>query len=138
MGPYRIALMETHATLRQALRKIIEEDGDLEIIVEAGTGDQLFDSLERSKPGPEMLILDLFAPTLQGIEGMRKLKLLHPKAKVLVLSMHENQEYLHHALSNGAEGYVLKSQANTELYPAIDKIRKGGIYISPLLCERLV
>ena len=134
MSPCRIVLMETHAMLRSALRKIIEEDGDLEVIGEMGTGDELFGSLERSKPGPDMLLLDLFAPTLQGIEGMRRLKLLHPNVRVLVLSMYKNHEYLHEVLSNGAEGYLLKKEANTELLYAIARIREGGIYIPPSLC----
>ncbi len=136
MAPYRIVLMEAHAMLRQALRKILEEDGDFEVIGEMGTGDELFEFLECSKAVPNMVIIDLFAPTLRGVEGMRRLKLLHPKVRVLVLSMHENHEYMHEVLSNGAEGYLLKKEANTELFSAIARIREGGIYHPPLLCGR--
>ena len=133
MSPYRIVLMEKHAMLRQALRKIIEEERDFEIIEETGTGDELFDFLECTKSGPDMVILDLFAPTLKGIEGMRRLKLLHTTVKVLVLSLYENHEYLDEVLSTGAEGYLLKKEANTELLSAIARIREGGIYIPPAL-----
>ena len=133
MAPYRIVLMETHAILRQVLREILEEDGNLEVIGEMGNGDELFEFLECSKLVPNMVILDLFAPTLQGVEGMRRLKLLHPKVKLLVLSLYENHEYLHEVLSNGAEGYLLKKEANTELLSAIARIREGGIYIPPAL-----
>ena len=136
MDAYRIVLMEAHAALRQALRKILEEDENLEVIGEMGTGDALFEFLECSKLVPDMVILDLFAPTLQGVEGMRRLKLLHPKVSVLVLSMHENHEYLHKVLSNGAEGYLLKKEANTERFSAIARIREGGIYQPPLLCGK--
>jgi len=130
--------METHAILRQVLREILEEDGNLEVIGEMGNGDELFEFLECSKLVPNMVILDLFAPTLQGVEGMRRLKLLHPKVKLLVLSMYENHEYLHEVLSNGAEGYLLKKEANTELFSAIARIREGGIYLPPLLCGKLM
>lgn len=137
MGPYRIVLMESHSMLRQALIKILEDDGDLEVIGEMGSGGELFEFLECSKSVPNMAILDLFAPTLQGVEDMRRIKLLHPKVSVLVLSMYENQEYLHEVLSNGAEGYLLKKEANTELFLAIAKIREGGIYIPPFPCGLL-
>ena len=138
MSRYRIVLMETHAMLRQALRKILEEDGNLEVIREMGNGDELFEFLECSKRVPNMVIVDLFASTLQGVEGMRRLKLLHPKVRVLVLSMYESHEYLHEVLSNGAEGYLLKKEANTELFSAIARIREGGIYLPPLLCGKLM
>jgi DNA-binding NarL/FixJ family response regulator len=129
--------MEAHTMLRQALRKILEGDGGLEVVGEMGNADELFEYLDCSKPVPNMILLDLFAPTLQGVEGMRRIKLLHPKVSVLVLSMYENHEYMHEVLSNGAEGYLLKKEANTELFLAIARIREGGIYLPPLLCGKL-
>ena len=136
MSPYRIVLMETHAMLRQALKKIMEGDGDLEVIGEMGTGDELFDYLERGKPGPDMVILDLFASTLRGVEGLRRLKLLYPKIRVLVMSIHEDEAYLKEVMSSGAEGYLLKKEMNIELFSAIARIREGGRYHPPLLCGK--
>jgi len=138
VSPYRIVLMETHTMLRRALNGLIGEHADLAVFGEMGNGDELFKFLECNKLVPDMIILDLFAPSLRGVKDMHRLKLSHPEVKVLVLSVHENQEYLHHALSNGAAGYIIKKEANTEMFPAINKIRDGGIYIPPSLCEKLL
>ena len=138
MSLYRIVLMEAHELLRKALKSVLDEDPGLEVNGEMGNGNEMFEFLEISKLEPNMVIVDLFAPTLQGIEGMRRLKLLHPNVRVLVLSMYENHEYLQEVLSNGAEGYLLKKEADTELLSAIARIREGGIYIPPPLCESLM
>jgi len=84
-----------------------------------------------------MVILDISMPNLRGIEATREIKMIYPDMKVLILTMHKNKEYLYHAISAGAEGYLLKEDADTELFSAIKTIRQGGIYISPLLSEEL-
>jgi len=127
--------MEAHELLRKALKRVLDEAPDLEVIGDMGNGNELFKFLEWGELVPNMLILDLYAPSLHGVEDMHRIKFRHPEVKVLVLSMHENQEYLHNALSNGAEGYLLKKEADTELCSAINKIRKGEIYTPPFLCE---
>ena len=82
-----------------------------------------------------MVILDISMPKLRGIEAVREVKKRHPAVKVLILTMY--REYLHQALSAGAEGYLLKEDADRELFSAIDRIRHGRIYISPRLREEL-
>ncbi len=72
-------------------------------------------------------------PNLGGIEATRKIKRTYPNVKVLILSMHKEKEYLQGAFSAGAEGYLLKEDANQELFLAVETIRKGEIYVSPLL-----
>jgi DNA-binding NarL/FixJ family response regulator len=84
-----------------------------------------------------MVILDISMPNLRGIEATRRIKMVHLHVKVLILTMHKSQEYLDHALSAGADGFLLKKDANTELFSAIDRIRRGETYISPLLSKRL-
>ncbi|OEU57588.1 MAG: hypothetical protein BA862_03270 [Desulfobulbaceae bacterium S3730MH12] len=78
-----------------------------------------------------MVILDISMPKISGIEATREIKVTSPHIKVLILTMHNKIEYLQHAMSVGAEGYVLKQDAGTELFAAIDSIRSDGIYISP-------
>jgi DNA-binding NarL/FixJ family response regulator len=80
-----------------------------------------------------MVILDLSMPNLGGIGAAQRIKRLHPGVKVLILTMHNTWEYFHQAIIAGADGYLLKEEANMELFPAIEKIRKGEVYVSPLL-----
>jgi two-component system, NarL family, response regulator NreC len=133
MGGYRIVLADDHALFRQGLRKIIEGVADLEVAGEAGDGLELLSLLETTNP--DLVILDISMPRLRGIEAMREVKKSFPEVKVLVLTMH--REYLHQALSAGAEGYLLKEDADRELFSAIDKVRQGRIYISPRLRAEL-
>jgi DNA-binding NarL/FixJ family response regulator len=85
-----------------------------------------------------MAILDITMPNLGGIEATRRIKMTYPEVKVLILTIHKDQEYQHQAFSAGAEGYLLKEDASTELFSAIETIRQGGIYVSSLLSGRLV
>ena len=133
MGGYLIVLADDHALFRQGLRKIIEGVADLEVTGEAGDGLELLSLLQTTIP--HLVILDISMPRLRGIEAVREVKKRYPAVKVLVLTMY--REYLHQALSAGAEGYLLKEDADRELFSAIDKIRQGGSYISPRLREEL-
>jgi len=133
MESYLIVLADDHALFRQGLGKIIEGVADLEVAGEAGDGLELLSLLQTTVP--HLVILDISMPRLRGIEAVREVKKSFPAVKVLVLTMH--REYLHQALSAGAEGYLLKEDADRELFSAIDKIRQGRIYISPRLREEL-
>lgn len=133
MGGYRIVLADDHALFRQGLRKIIEGVADLEVAGEAGDGLELLSLLDTIPA--HLVILDISMPRLRGIEALREIKKRFPALKVLVLTMH--REYLHKALSAGAEGYLLKEDADRELFSAIDKTRQGRIYVSPRLREEL-
>ena len=133
MDGYPIVLADDHALFRQGLRKIIEGVADLEVAGEAGDGLELLSLLQTTVP--HLVILDISMPRLRGIEAVREVKKRFPEVKALVLTMH--RQYLHQALSAGAEGYLLKEDADRELFSAIDKIRQGRIYISPRLREEL-
>jgi len=124
-------LADDHILVRQGLKRILGGMADLEVIGEAGDGLQLLKLLE--KIAPHMILLDISMPNLRGIEAIRAIKTLHPEAKILILTMHKDKEYLYQAISAGANGYLLKEDADTELTTAIDTIRRGKIYISPLL-----
>ena len=84
-----------------------------------------------------MVILDISMPHLRGIEAIREIKLIVPGVKILILTMHKDKEFLCHAVTEGAEGYLLKEDADTDLFAAIEKIRQGDHYISPLLSGEL-
>jgi DNA-binding NarL/FixJ family response regulator len=104
---------------------------------EASDGLELLDLLKLRPLTPDMIILDISMPNLSGIEATRQIKMAYPKVKVLILSMHKINEYVCSALSAGADGYLLKEDADVELFSAIRKIRKGEIHISPLLAREV-
>ena len=134
--PYRILLADDHKVLRQSLKNILAGTGDLEVVGEAADGLELLNLLKMSKLTPHMAIVDITMPNLGGIEATRRIKMTYPDVKVLILTIHKDEEYLHQAFSAGAEGYLLKEEANTELFSAIETMRQGGIYVSPLLSGR--
>ena len=134
--PYRILLADDHEMLRQSLKNILAETGDLEVVGDAADGLELLNLLKMSKLSPHMAIVDITMPNLGGIETTRRIKMTYPDVKVLILTIHKDQEYLYQAFSAGAEGYLLKEDANTELFSAIETIRQGGIYVSPFLSDK--
>ena len=136
MSPYRIALADDHVLVRQGFKRILDGVGDLEVIGEANDGIELLSLLNRVTP--HMVILDIFMPNLRGIEAIHEIKKIHPDVKVLILTMHKDKEYLYLSLSAGAKGYLLKEDADKELFSAIEKVRQGKTYISPFFSEEVV
>jgi DNA-binding NarL/FixJ family response regulator len=137
MDTYRIVVADDHALFRQGLMSILGGATDLEVVGEAGDGLELLNLLNLSKLDPHLVILDISMPNLRGIEAIREIKAIHPDVKILVVTMHKDKEYLLQSLAAGADGYFLKKDADTELFSAIEKIRKGKNYVSPHLSEEL-
>ncbi len=134
-GPFSILLADDHVMFRRGVRRIIQSIDDVEVVGEASDGFELLELLKKSSP--QLIILDISMPNLRGLEATREIKIINPAVKVLILTMHKDKEYLYHAFSAGAEGYLLKEDADSELISAIDTLRKGGTYISPLLSSQL-
>lgn len=134
MDHYRLVLADDHVLIRQGLGGIIKGVADLAVIGEAGDGAALLALLKTVTP--HMVILDISMPNLRGIEAVHEIKREYPEVKILVLTMHK--EYLHQALTAGADGYLLKEDADRDLFSAIENIRQGRIYISPRLAGELL
>ncbi|MFA5110803.1 MAG: response regulator transcription factor [Desulfobaccales bacterium] len=132
---YNIVLAEDHILVREGIKKIIEGFAGLKVVGEVGDGSELLDLLKRLTV--DMAILDITMPSLPGIEATREIKKAYPGVKVLILTMHKKKEYLNNAIAAGVDGYLLKEDAPKELLNAIDKIRQGMIYVSPLLSSDL-
>ncbi len=130
-----ILLADDHVMFRRGIRRIIQSIPDVEVVGEASDGFELLELLKKSKP--DLVVMDISMPYLRGLEATREIKLISPEIKVLILTMHKDKEYLFHALTAGAEGYLLKEDADSELLTAIATLRKGGTYISPLLSPQL-
>jgi DNA-binding NarL/FixJ family response regulator len=135
VAPYRVVLADDHVLFRQGLKGILERTADLEVVGEACDGLELLKLLDLCKLAPDLIILDISMPNLRGIEVIPEIRMICPAVKVLIVTMHKDKEYLYQALAAGAEGYFLKKDADAELFVAIEKIRKGGIYVSPYLSE---
>lgn len=133
MNTLRIILADDHLMFRQGLKKILEEKADLEIIGEANCGLDLLKLLQESVP--DLVILDISMPTLRGIEAVSEIKSLRPDVKILILTMHKEREYLYQSVSAGADGYLLKEDADTELFSAIKTIQQDRVYISPTMAD---
>ena len=129
METYRIVLADDHVLIRQGLGEIIKGVTNLKVIGEAGDGLELLALM--TEITPHIVILDISMPNLSGVEIILKMKQKYPEVKILVLTMHK--EYMQSALSAGADGYLLKEDADRDLFSAIDNIRQGRIYLSPRL-----
>jgi DNA-binding NarL/FixJ family response regulator len=132
---FRIILADDHQMFRRGVKRIVQENEELEVGGEASDGLQLLELIKQAPP--DMVIVDVSMPNLRGLEATREIKMNYPEVKVIILTMHKDKEYLYHALSAGAEGYLLKEDADVELIAAIKTIRQGGAYISPLLAPQL-
>ena len=134
MNPYRIVLADDHVMFRHGIKSILEGAEGLEVVGEASDGLKLLELLKQITP--DMVILDISMPNLRGLEATKEIKTISSDVKVLILSMHRDKEYVYYAISAGAEGYLLKEDADTELFTAVEKIRQGEHYISPGLSEK--
>lgn len=135
MNPYRIILADDHAMFRQGIKNILASVKDLEVVGEASNGFELLELLRQLTP--DMVILDISMPQMRGIEATREIKMISSDIKVLILTMHKDMEYVYSAMSAGAEGYLVKEDADTELFAAIEKLRNQGHYLSPLLSSEV-
>ena len=135
MTDYRIILADDHVILRHGMRSIIDGIAGLTVIGEADDGAELLRMLHATLP--DLVILDIAMPKIRGLEAAAEIKANFPAVKILILTMHKSGQYLHHALSAGVDGYLLKEDAPREIFKAIETIRHGKKYISPLLSEEL-
>lgn len=130
---YKIVLADDHALVRRGIKKLIEENGDMKVVGEAGDGQELLELLEKIRP--DLVVCDIAMPRLRGLEACYRVKQHYPDIKVLILSMHKSKEYLRQAKAAGVEGYVLKEDADSALAAAIQAIRAGKTFFSPLLSD---
>lgn len=133
MGELRVLLGDDHTVLRQGLRKILEERRDWCVVAEAGNGrDAVREALALN---PDVAVLDIGMPLLNGIEATRQIVRRAPSVRVLILSMHSDQAYVTQAVQAGARGYLLKDSAAAELIEAIAAVSAGRSFFSPAVAQ---
>ena len=129
MGQLRILLADDHTVVRQGLRKVLEERPDWVVVAEAGNGRDAVKQAEELKP--DVAILDVAMPLLNGIEATRQIVRRSPATRVLVLTMHSDEAYVNQILKAGATGYLLKDSADVDLIQAVAAVSQGKSFFSP-------
>ncbi len=133
--PIRVLIVDDHAVVRAGLRLLLDGEPDLEVVGEAGNGSEgIFAALALE---PDVVLMDLVMPGLNGIEATRQLIEKRPAAKVLMLSMQDDASYVREAFAAGALGYVLKEAADSEVVTAVRQVAAGGQHLDPALGARL-
>jgi two-component system, NarL family, response regulator NreC len=133
VGRVRILLADDHTVVRQGLRKVLEERPEWEVVAEAGDGREAVRQAELHKP--DIAILDVAMPLLNGIETTRQITKRVPGTRVLVLSMHADEAYVTQMLQAGAAGYLLKDSADVDLLQAVSEVSRGKSFFSPAIAR---
>ncbi len=136
MNKIRLMLVDDHAVVRSGLRMLLENEEDLLLVGEAGSGKQALELVTELKP--DVVIMDITLPDMSGIEVTQQLKQKHPKIAVVALTIHEDQQYFFEMLRVGASAYVPKRAAPDDLISAIRSAHRGDVYIYPSLGRLLV
>lgn len=132
----KVLLADDHAILRDGLRMVLQAQPDITVVGEAEDGRQALEMVERLHP--DVVVMDIAMPNLNGAEATRQIKRRFPDVKVLILTMHENQQYLAQIVSAGAIGCVLKRSAGVELVSAVRAAARGESYFSPTMASMLL
>ena len=132
----RIFIAEDHTILRAGLRAMLSSNPDYEIIGEAEDGREAIRGVENNEP--DLIILDLSMPRMNGLEAITEIKKISPKTKILVLTIHKTDEYILPVLKAGADGYMLKYDTQVELMTAIESVLQGKRYLSPGVSQQVV
>ena len=136
MSETRILIADDHLVMRAGLRLLLERHEDFVVVAEADDGRQAVDLAARHKP--DVAVVDVAMPNLNGIEATRLMTAANPSLAVVVLSMHTDETYVMRALRNGAKAYLLKSSAETDLIQAVRAVRAGKSFFSPEVSRMLL
>jgi len=136
MHKVRILLADDHTILRDGIRSLLEDEPDMLVIGEAEDGRTTVKMACQLKP--DVVLMDIAMPLLNGLEATRQIKRECPQVNVLILTMHENEEYIRQVLASGAMGYILKDAAARELLEAIHAVQRGEAVLSPAITRLVI
>jgi len=136
MKKIRVLLAEDHTIVRQGIAALLGTETDMEVVGEASNG---LEAIELAKKlSPEVILMDIGMRQLNGLEATREIKRLFPSMKILVLTMHENEEWIFQILKAGASGYLIKDSAMTDLTTALRAVYQGDSYLSPSISKMVI
>jgi DNA-binding NarL/FixJ family response regulator len=135
-GPTRLAIVDDHELARESLQNMLADEPDIEIVGEAANGRQAL--LLCSRLRPDLILMDVRMPEMDGLAATEEIKERYPETSVMMLTMHENPDYLLEALKAGAAGYVLKDAPQDDIIEAVRRVRNGESPLDPELAARLL
>ena len=136
MKPIKVLLADDHTVVRQGLRVLLDADSDISVVGEAESGRQAVQMAK--KLSPDVVVMDIAMPVLNGLEATRQILREAPAIRVLILSSYSDDEYVHQVTEAGAAGYLLKQSAATDLIKAIREARRGNAFFSPSISRRML
>jgi len=136
MGSIRVILADDHKLVRAGIKSLLENSDGIIVVGEASNGSAAIELT--AKLNPDLVILDLAMPELNGLDACKKIKTRFPDVKTLILSMYIDEEYIIQALKSGASGFLLKDSAPGELKEAVNTVMKGDIYITPSISNDVI
>ena len=131
-----VLLADDHRILREGIRSLLEKEPDIEVVAEASEGGEAVAKAQQLSP--DLVLMDITMPGMNGLEATRQIKALKPGVKVLILTMHEGNQYISEFLRSGASGYVLKDTAAQELVGAIRAVNQGDAFLYPSIARMLL
>ena len=136
MSTIRLMLVDDHEIVRTGLRTFLQSQEGLKVVAEAGSGEEALERAQESQP--DVVIMDITMPEMDGLEATRRLKNSLPACHVLALTVHEDKQYLFEMLAAGASGYITKQSAAEDLVAAIHAVASGNVYLQPALARWLL
>ena len=136
MDAIRVMLVDDHALVREGTRELLERESDLEVVAEAGDGAQAVELATQHRP--DVIIMDIAIPKLNGIDATKRIKALHPATAVLVLTAYDNDQYIFALLEAGAAGYLLKDIKMHDLVQAIRAVYAGESVLHPVIARKVM
>lgn len=136
MGKLRILIVDDHGIVRAGIRSLLEGQSNIEVVGEAAGGEEAVEKAIRLQP--ELVLMDIAMPGMNGIEATRRIKKELPEVTILVLTMHDDEEFFFPVLRAGASGYILKETDPQELLYAIRVVRRGQVFLSPAVTKTLL
>ena len=136
MKKIRLMLVDDHEVIRVGLKTFLQTQPDFDVVAEAGNGEEAVDRAMESHP--DVILMDITMPGVDGMEATRRLRVLCPQCLVLALTVHDDKQYLMQMLAAGASGYITKQAAAEELVQAIHTIASGNVYLQPALARWLL
>ena len=136
MEGIRVLIADDHTLVREGLRALLEGQGGFDVIAEASNGREAVDRAIQMRP--DVVLMDIGMPELDGLAATRRITKVNPAIRVLVLTVHETEDYFFRVLEAGAHGFLVKDAASTELVAAVRAVHHGGVYLHPPMAKRLV
>ena len=135
-GKTKVVIVEDHKLFREGLKSLLSDKADVEVVGEAGDGLEAIRTVKKCRP--DIMLLDLSMPKMNGISVMKEIKSQFPETKIMALTIHESDQYVLEAFEAGADGYCLKDAGRNELMVAVDSVLQGKRYISPSISDNVL